>query len=81
SERGRAERLALWMVLATLFDSEESEPVLDVADVVQSDLWEVDLDTPFGPMRAMATDQALVMLEFLDERRAESQTRSLNRYL
>lgn len=49
--------------------------------MVESDLWTADLTTPVGPMRAMATDQALVMLEFLDEARAENQTRSLMRHV
>jgi AraC family transcriptional regulator of adaptative response/methylated-DNA-[protein]-cysteine methyltransferase len=69
------------MVLATLFESEEPVGFEGVADVVQSDLWTADLETPFGLMKAMATEDALVMLEFTDERRAENQTRSLHRYV
>lgn len=74
-------RLAKWMVLATLFET-EPEPAYTVgATMVETDLWTAELATPIGPMKAMATDQALVMLEFLDEARAENQTRSLMRFV
>ena len=45
------------------------------------EVWTTAVKTPFGHMRAVATDDALVMLEFEEEGRAKLQTGTLSRYL
>ena len=47
----------------------------------QRDTWHIQIPTPLGPMCAVATDEALVLLEFQEERRVAIQTGSLGRYI
>ena len=62
--------------------SDYAPPVAKMAQMAEMrDTWHIQIPTPLGPVHAVATDEALVLLEFDEANRVAMQTGSLHRYL